>query len=118
MNRTGYHWSSNSSHGGLLRKLQEFGGLRAIPDDVLHEILKWMVLCYIGEPGGYGMGINRRVFFSNSGAPLVAAIIQEAPEVAAPVLAALGSDETVQRACRESAHVARRYQELLDLAEE
>jgi len=117
LNLTGHHWSGNASHGGLLRKLREFGGLRAIPDEELREILKWMVLCYIGEPGGRGMGVNRKVFYSNSGAPLIAAIIQEAPDIAAPVVAALESDKDVKRACAQSAHVERRYQDLLDLAE-
>jgi hypothetical protein len=30
-----------------------------------------MVKCYIGEPGGYGMGINRSVFYSNVAAPRI-----------------------------------------------
>lgn len=117
LHATGHHWSGNASHGGLLRKLREFGGLRAIPDEELREILKWMVLCYIGEPGGRGMGMNRKVFYSNTGAPLIAATIQEASDVAAPVLAGLGADEDIRRACAQSAHVERRYQDLLDLTE-
>lgn len=117
LNVTGHHWSGNASHGGLLRQLREFGGLRAIPDEELHEVLKWMVLLYVGEPGGRGMGLNRKVFFSNSGAPLVEAIIQDSPDVAAPVLVALGSDKDVKRACAQSTHVERRYQDLLDLTE-
>lgn len=46
LNLTGHHWSGNASHGGLLRKLRELGGLWAIPEEELREILKWMVLCY------------------------------------------------------------------------
>lgn len=115
--QTGHHWSFHTSHGGLLRKLQEFGGLRTIPDEELREIVKWMVLAYVGEPGGRGMGINRRVFYSNTAAPLIDAIIQDAPDIAAPVVSALGADHDVKRACGQSAHVERRYQDLLDLAE-
>lgn len=114
---TGHHWSGNASHGGLLRKLREFGGLRAIPDEELREILRWMILCYVGEPGGTGMGVNRKVFYSNTGAPLIAEIIQDAPDIAAPVLTALNSDEDVVQACARSPHVERRFQDLLDLAE-
>lgn len=112
---TGHHWSGNSSHGGLLRKLREFGGLQAIPDPELREILKWMVLCYIGEPGGRGMGVNRRVFYSNSGATLIEAMIQDAPDTVAIVLTDLGTDKGVERACAQSPHIERRYQDLLDL---
>lgn len=117
MEMIGYHWQGNSSHGVLLRKIQEFGGLRGIPDAELRMILKWMVLLYVGEPGGRGMGMNRKVFYSNSGAPLVAAIIGDAPDVAGPILAELSSDSDVQQACERSPHVERRYQDLLDLAE-
>ncbi|MCE7482438.1 hypothetical protein LZG07_10970 [Microbacterium profundi] len=118
LNLTGHHWSGNASHGGLLRKLREFGGLRPIPDEELREILKWMVLCYIGEPGGRGMGVNRKVFYSNSGAPLIAAMIQEAPDAVSTVLAGLSADKDVKRACAQSPPVERRYQDLLDLTEE
>ncbi|TMQ99251.1 hypothetical protein ETD83_18025 [Actinomadura soli] len=76
-----------------------------------------MVLPYVGEPGGHGMGVNRKVFYSNSGAPLVASIIQDAPGIAQPVLIELGSDKDVQRACAQSTPVERRYQDLLDIAE-
>lgn len=114
---TGHHWSGNASHGGLLRKLREFGGLQAIPDAELREILKWMVLCYIGEPGGRGMGVNRRVFYSNSGAPLIKTMIQDAPDTVATVLVELGTDKDVERACAQSPHIERRYQDLLDLLE-
>lgn len=117
LNRTGHHWQSYPSHGGLLRKLQEFGGLREIPDEELRQIVKWMVLCYVGEPGGRGMGVNRKVFYSNTAAPLIEAIIQDAPELAAPVLTALGTDKDVKRARAQSAHTDRRYEDLLDLAE-
>ncbi|TDC89574.1 hypothetical protein [Actinomadura sp. 7K507] len=117
LNRIAHHWTSYTSHGGVLRQLQEFGGLWAIPDHELHEILKWMVLLYVGEPGGRGMGVNRKVFYSNSGAPLVASIIKDAPDIAGPVLTELGSDKDVKRACAQSTHVERRYQDLLDVAE-
>ena len=94
LNLTGHHWSGNASHGGLLRKLREFGGLRAIPDEELREILKWMVLCYIGDPGGRGMGVNRKVFYSNSGAPLIATMIQDAPPQYQPSLPGLALTRT------------------------
>lgn len=117
LNLTGHHWSGNASHGGLLRKLREFGGLHSIPDEELREISKWMVLCYIGEPGGRGMGVNRRVFYSNSGVPLIETLFQEAPDTVSAILMDLRSDKDVQRACAQSPHVERRYQDLLDLTE-
>ncbi len=64
------------------------------------------------------MGVNRKVFYSNSGAPLISVMIQEAPDAVSAVLAGLSADKDVKRACAQSPHVARRYQDLLDLTEQ
>lgn len=114
LQRVGYHWRSHADHGTLLRKLDEYGGLSAIPEDELSPILKWLVLCYVGEPGGYGVGINREVFYSNSAAPLIEGLLRGAPDVARDPMVELGSDKDVKRACARGAGIARRYQELLD----
>ncbi|RDI55916.1 hypothetical protein [Nocardia mexicana] len=113
---TGYDFRSNARHGALLRDLIECGGLHSIPPDELIRTLKWLVLCYIGEPGGYGAGIHRRVFYSNSGAPLAMALIERDVDIAREPLAALANDNEVEEALRNE-HVARRYQDLLDLVE-
>ncbi|MER5337847.1 hypothetical protein [Micromonospora sp. NPDC002717] len=118
LNRTGYHWAQNTSHGALLRNLQEYGGLKAIPEETDREVVKWMVLCYVGEPGGRGMGVNRKVFYSNSAAPLIEAIIEINPDISGRHLKALSADPDVKRACDQSTHVARRFQDLLDLTNE
>lgn len=59
MDRTGYRWHSNAQHGQLLQELHEFGGLDSVPDDLHGRYVKWLVLCFIGEPGGYGAGRSR-----------------------------------------------------------
>lgn len=49
----------------------EYGGLVFIPEDIKPNFVEWLILCYIGEPGGYGYHDRyRKVFYSNSGAPL------------------------------------------------
>ncbi|MCX5250352.1 hypothetical protein OG895_34960 [Streptomyces sp. NBC_00201] len=76
-----------------------------------------MALCYIGEPGGYGtMGRNRRVFYSNSAAPLIEQMLKEDREVIRDDLDKLQKDRAVKRACGDE-HVARRFQDLLDLVD-
>ncbi|MEW5826494.1 MAG: hypothetical protein AB1778_06635, partial [Candidatus Bipolaricaulota bacterium] len=103
-----YHWTSHSSHGALLRALQEYGGLRAVPEEELPTTLKWLVLCYVGEPGGYGAGINRRVFYSNSAAPLIESLIADGADVVRERLALLGDEREVKRALQASTYVERR----------
>lgn len=70
MKQTSFHWTSHEKHGNLLRDLLEVGGLTHITKELLPSYIEWLILCYIGEAGGYGAGRNRRVFFSNIGAPL------------------------------------------------
>lgn len=115
LQRVGHNWKSHSEHSMLLRRLDEYGGLSAIPENELPLILKWLVLCYIGEPGGYGAGVNREVFYSNSAAPLIEGLLGNAPDATRDVIVGLGSDKDVERACARGAGVARRYQELLDI---
>ena len=114
MNQTSYHWKSHSSHGELLRNLEEVGGLDHCPDDLLNEYLEWLVLCYIGEPGGYGMGINRTVFYSNVGAPISLRILRDAEVTLEKRVAELRkSSKRVKVACGNE-YVARRFEQVLD----
>jgi hypothetical protein len=51
-------------------------------DELRRDIIEWLVLLYIGVPGGFGTwGRNRAVFYSDSGAPLVAALVREDPTI-------------------------------------
>jgi hypothetical protein len=118
LQQTGYHWKSHASHGALLRSLAEYGGLAAVPDEELTAVLKWMVLCYVGEPGGYGAGINRRVFYSNSAAPLIEELLLEAKDIAREPLRNTVDDRDVKRASSASEAVSRRLDDLLDIVED
>lgn len=117
MNRTSFHWKSHTSHGELLRNLEECGGLNYCPDDVLDEYLEWLVLCFVGEPGGYGLGIHRRVFFSNVGAPIALRILRNSDKpIAKKVEKLRKKSKAVQLACLDE-YVARRFEKILDEVE-
>lgn len=112
----GYDWRANPSHGPALRCLAEFGGVSEFPEEIRAELVKWLAFCYIGEPGGYGAGLNRKVFYSNSGAPLVIQLLGEARDVSRDILRSLQSNVDIIRASKNE-YVARRFQDLLDLVE-
>lgn len=117
MERVGSHWSGNSEHGVLLRSLQEVGGMKYCPPIQRERILKWLVLTYLGEPGGKTrFGNVRHVFYSNTGAPLVRDLISSTRQLIADDLRALRSDKDVVSKCANP-HIARRFEELLDLVE-
>lgn len=116
MKRVGHHWKKNAEHGELLRNLQELGGLQHVPEDLLTEYLEWLVLCYVGEPGGYGAGQSRKVFFSNVGAPLVKELFKQANRALMPTLLGLRMTASVKYALLDE-NVSRRFEALLDEAE-
>ena len=114
---TSYGWRSNNAHGTLLRSLIDVGGLTAVPVEDLAPFVKWLTLCYLGEPGGYGAGRGRPVFYSNSGAPLARRLLEAAPDAVRPVLVAVGKDKDVRAARKRDQAIDRRYEELLDAVE-
>jgi hypothetical protein len=118
MKKTGYTFKSHASHGELLRNFAEIGGLNYCPESIFEEVLAWLVLCYIGEPGGYGAGANRRVFYSNVGAPLALEIIKDCIKPIGNNVAQLAkSSKEIKYACRDE-YVARRFQTILDHLQE
>jgi hypothetical protein len=112
--KVGYRWTSHGEHGALLDDLEDVGGLEVVPPEIRSKIVLWMVCCYIGEPGGYGWGVNRPVFYSN-----VAALkIREAFEAAGSLIEAdveAASKDKVVKAAVTDKHIARRLEALRDL---
>jgi len=115
MQQTGTHWRAHPHHGELLRSFKEVGGLVNCPADIRLAILKWLVLTYLGETGGRtSYGHVRPVFYSDTAAPLIEELIQEAASLVAEDLSSLENDHDVQRLSRDQ-HIARWFQALLDL---
>jgi len=115
MREVGYHWGAHSSHGELLRTLQEVGGLNYCPADVREEILLWMVLAYLGEPGGTtSYGNIRHVFYSNSAVPLIEEIVKDAKDRVRDDVVKLSESRNIRKAIL-SEHIQRRLDNLLDI---
>lgn len=118
MQKVGTHWSAFNLHGELLRSFQEVGGLTYCPDDIRADILKWMALTYIGEPGGMTRyGTIRHVFYSDTASPLIRDIIKASAPIIQKDLKALSKDKDITRMCQNK-HVARRFQDLMDMVTE
>jgi len=77
-----HDWGQFASHGELLRNFKDVGGLIHCPAEVRKDILKWLVLAYIGVQGGRtSWGNIRPVYYSDTAAPLVREIISESPQL-------------------------------------
>lgn len=111
-----HHWSSHNKHGEILRDLIEVGGTEFIPQEIKIIILEWMIKCYIGSPGGYGIyGSNRKVFYSNSGAPLIKEILNSDESLTkSDIDNVVNSSNEIQNSIK-NADINKRLQELLEL---
>lgn len=118
MQDVGYSWGAYAQHGELLRSFEEYGGLTACPPDQKKKILWWLVLTYVGSPGGLTQfGNVRKVFFSNSAAPIIRGLIEAQGSSILPQLEELRKDKTIKSALSNQ-DVARRFEALIDLVEE
>ena len=116
MKKIGHYWGAYPSHGELLRNFKDIGGLRYCPEEIRKEILKWLVLVFVGEPGGQTRyGNVRHVFYSNTAAPLVKDLIGESAELIRDELRALEKNKRIKRAISYSDHLQRRFDTLLDI---
>ena len=115
--KIGHEWRKYEHHGKILGELEDVGGLvYSHSDEIAQEIMTWMVLCYLGEPGGYGMGANRAVFNSNTAAPIIKRLIKAGGDRELAMLKAAGEDKRVKFAMGRKKAIAKRYEDLLDLA--
>lgn len=119
LDEIGYHWANHSKHGEVLRDLKEVGGLTYCPKEIKQPIVDWLVQCYVGEPGGYGYyGRSRKVFYSNSGAPLSYELLSEDETLTIDMVQKVyKNNKHFQRLC-EDKFIKSRYQEILDLFQE
>lgn len=117
LNQIGTNWSAHDRHGDALRQFNELGGFSSCPNPTKKEIIKWMVKTYIGTPGGRtSYGNVRHVFYSNSAAPLIRDILRSESSIVSDELRELRDEEKIKARC-ENEHIARRFEQLLDLLE-
>ena len=112
--RVGYRWDRHDQHGRLLDDFEDVGGLEAIPVEIRARFVLWMVRCFLGEPGGYGMGINRSVFYSNVAAPRIEGYFRQAGRLIEADFNGVTKDRLVKAAASDK-HIARRLEKLRDL---
>lgn len=118
MTNIDWHWSAYQEHGELLRFFKEVGGFRFCPSKLCAKILKWLVLTYLGVPGGLTRyGHVRQVFYSNTAAPLIFELISEARDIISNDLHKLRKDKDVSQRC-SNRFIAQRFEGLLDIIEQ
>jgi len=115
--KIGYHWKRYDEHRKIFDDLEDIGNAEVFPPALRQDLVEWMVLCYIGEPGGYGVGIYRPVFYSNSAAPKIERIFRDLGNDLHDDLEAAAKTKLVKAAITDP-HIARRLEKLRDFTVE
>lgn len=83
---------------------------------MIKDFLKYLVLWYIGEPGGYGTwGRNRAVFYSDSATPVIQRIVKYSEVKLYDEIENLREEKSITR-LTENRHILSRFEDLLDSA--
>lgn len=116
---TGPGWRKWEAHCDLFDRFEDVGGFEGCSDDIQVRFLRWMILCFLGEPGNYGQwGSNRSVFFSDRAAPRIESLLSEGVgrKVLVKYLEELSQDERIQAACGYGP-IQKRFDSLKDIAD-
>lgn len=113
MKSVGYGWENSGEHGSMLRIFKEIGGVAYCPEPPRKDIIKWCVLAYIGEPGGYGQyGRGRSVFYSNAAAPIIYEMLIENASIITNDISEIVSNQKVKNAIKNK-EVRERFEQLI-----
>lgn len=114
----GHSWRSYDRHGEVLAEFEDIGGLQYCDDDdVAKDLIEWLVLCYVGEPGGMTRyGFRREIFHSDSASPFIERIVKQFSSRELALLKGVGKYKSVKNALAQKKGIAQRYENLIDVA--
>lgn len=105
-------WSKQSA---VMTKVEDIGGLRYCPEDIYYDVMKELVLTYIGEES-YGYYRNtRKVFFSNGAAPIVFRILEGEGKKIVSHLERMRDKSKRIKYKISNIYIQRRFEQLLDI---
>ncbi|MFT3918209.1 hypothetical protein [Cloacibacterium sp.] len=105
-------WSEQTK---VMVKFEDIGGLRYCPDELYYDIMKELALIYIGEES-YGYYRNtRKVFYSNSAAPIVFRLLQDEGKKIIPHLEQMRDKSKRIKYRISNIYIQRRFEQLLDI---
>jgi len=109
----GSDWSEQAKVTSLF---YDIGHFAYCPKVLIGDFLKYLVIWYIGEPGGYGTwGRNRAVFYSDAAAPIIKRIIKNAKIKLVRELEKLRKDRNIKYLI-SNRYILARFENIIDFA--
>lgn len=110
--KIGSDWNSQSK---FCSKLEDIGGLKYCPSEHYEDILKSLVIFYIGERSYGQYSYSRPVFFSNGAAPIITRIIENDATKANPIIEKFRNKKPIKTDI-EDKYLLRRFEDLIDVS--
>uniref|UniRef100_UPI004048396C hypothetical protein n=3 Tax=Roseivirga sp. TaxID=1964215 RepID=UPI004048396C len=110
--KIGSDWTAQKN---FCAKLEDIGGLKYCPSGHYEDILKALVIFYIGERSYGPYSGTRPVFFSNGAAPIITRIIENDAAKANPILESFRKKKPIKNDI-EDKYLLRRFEDLIDLS--
>ena len=105
-----------STQGKVMAKFEDIGGLTYCPKELYYDIIKELVLIYIGEESWGQFKNSRKVFYSNSAAPIVYRVLEnEGKKIISHLEQMQKSSKRVKNKI-SNIYVQRRFENLKDIA--
>ena len=113
LNATGNDWDGQ---GVICSKLEDVGGLIYCPNSLFEDVLKTLIIFYIGEES-YGQWKNHRpVFFSDSASPIIKRLLKSDAKRVGSHIDKFRDIGSFKRKF-SNIHILRRFEVLVDIAE-
>lgn len=107
----GTDWNTQKT---FCTKLEDIGGLKYCPIEHYEDLLKYLVIFYIGERSYGRYSASRPVFFSNGAAPIITRLIENDANKANPILESFRKKKPIKNDI-ENKYLLRRFEDLIDL---
>jgi hypothetical protein len=100
----------------IMDKLEDVGGLVYCPEELYHDVIKALVLIYIGEESYGQYSRSRKVFYSNAAAPIVYRILEQEGKKITPHLERMQEKSKSIKRKISNVYIQRRFEKLRDIA--
>jgi len=109
----GSEWAKQAK---VVQTFHDIGHFTYCPNEFIKNILRYLVVWYIGEPGGYGVwGRNRAVFYSDGAAPIIKRIVKNSEVNLKDEIEKLRDDRKITEIIGNR-HILSRFENLIDYA--
>ncbi len=109
--KTGNNWSDYPKHREALNIFYEIGFLNYCPRNEIFNIIRWLVILYVGQSGA---SLYRDIYYSNVGAPMAMEILVNSHKTVLPYKDKISKDLQIKKIVDSYSKLQPRIDRLID----